>query len=108
MLFLSLRIYVEEAQSDDSLHNINITACIQMDSSSASVYPPVEIRYLRVFSHPPHHSNHHGDEDDHSQQSANHNAGYLARTQALCRTERQEVEHFSDFSWITSTLLVVM
>ena len=58
------------------------------------VYPPVEMRYLRVFSHPPHHSDHHGDEDDHCQQSADHDADYLARTQAVCGAETRELVHF--------------
>lgn len=75
--------YLEDARSDDSLHNNNVTWILL-----------VERRYLRIFAHPPHHGNHHGDGDDHCQQSTNHDADYLARTQDLCGTERQEESTF--------------
>lgn len=59
--------------------------------------PTGQVSYLRVFPHPPHHSYHHGNGNAHCQQSANHDADYLAGAQAPWRTERQELVSFSDF-----------
>ena len=56
---------------------------------------PGEWRYSRVFAHPPRHDNQHGDDDDHCQQSTDHDAGDLARAQALCGMETQQEKDFT-------------
>lgn len=66
------------------------------DRSSRCVFvivsPQSETKHLRVFAHPPHNSNHHGDDDCDCQQGTDHDADYLSRTQALCRRRGREAD----------------